>query len=184
MILSLFSCSTGIPKAKVTNNEGFCDIDFVITKIETLSNGSHRITANNLLENNEVYISIIINNKWDEKPIENANGSFYWGTGTLETGNAGYKVFVNTLAKFYSLKEPENIRNENINIGIVGLANDPQKMNTNDTRMKAFFNPDSNNEEIYAELFINVNMAKKVLQFHEKDSDYRVSLLRALSGEK
>jgi len=184
MILSIFSCSKNIPEAKVENNEGFCDIDFIITKTEKLDNGSIRIVANNLLEKKEVYISLIINDTWREKPIENTNGSFYWGTGVLETSHDGFQKFVNILSELYSIEKPTSIKKEDIQIGLVGLANDPKRMSSEYTRMKAFFNPDTENEDIYAELFINVNIVRKVLQFHEKDSDYRTSLLKALSGEK
>jgi hypothetical protein len=40
---------------------------------------------------------------------------------------------------------------------------------------------DSGPEDRYAELFINVDAKKRVLEFHEKDEDYRKPLLLALT---
>ncbi len=182
--MSFFSCFNRMPTAKIKNNEGLCDIDLVITDITKLDDGAIRIVAHNLLKNKEVYISLLIRNVWDEKPVENAPISFYWGTGKIERSNAAYQTFVNELAELYSLQKPVAIGTDDIGIGLVGLANDPRKMDKEDVSMKAFFNTDTGNEDLYAELFINVNLAKRVLQLHEKDSEYRASLIKALSGER
>ena len=48
------------------------------------------------------------------------------------------------------------------------------------TEMKIFFS-DSGPEDKYAEIYINIDTKRGVLQFYEKDPDYRVPLLRALS---
>ncbi len=45
--------------------------------------------------------------------------------------------------------------------------------------MKFFFNPDSE-EDLYTEIFINIDTVAKELEFNEKDNDYRALLLRSL----
>ena len=46
-------------------------------------------------------------------------------------------------------------------------------------RMKFFFNPDGE-EALYSEVFINIDLSEKRLEFNEKDNDYRAPLLRSL----
>ena len=68
-----------------------------------------------------------------------------------------------------------------IDVDAVGLASDPRLVKSNPVKMKLFFNPDS--ESNYAEVFLNLDLNTKVLQFHEKDPEYREPLLRTLCSK-
>jgi hypothetical protein len=67
-----------------------------------------------------------------------------------------------------------------VDASVVGLEGDPAHVLDRVTRMKFFFF-DSGPEDRYAEVFINVDANKRVLEFHEKDEDYRKPLLLALT---
>ena len=60
----------------------------------------------------------------------------------------------------------------------VGLADDPRRLLEAPVRMKLFFH--SEIEGRYAEVFLNVDVPGRVVQFHEKDQEYRQNVVRAL----
>ena len=62
---------------------------------------------------------------------------------------------------------------------MVGLASNPEQLEVSPCRMKFFFNPDGE-EELYSEVFINIDLSEKRLEFNEKDNAYRAPLLRSL----
>jgi hypothetical protein len=66
-----------------------------------------------------------------------------------------------------------------IDVEAVGLASDPRSLEVAPVHMKLFFNSESS-EERYAEVFLNTDVPGRMIQFHEKDMDYRQPLLRAL----
>lgn len=61
-----------------------------------------------------------------------------------------------------------------------GLADDPALMPTAPTRMKFFFQGDGS-EAQYSEVFINTDLQRGVLQFSEKDQEYRTPLVGNLA---
>src|SRR5205823_11415407 len=63
-----------------------------------------------------------------------------------------------------------------VDASVVGLEGDPEHVLDGMTKMKFFFY-NSGPDERYAEVFINVDAKNQVLQFHEKDPEYRKPLL-------
>lgn len=166
--------------AKVSKEEGFVDIDLHIVSHTANKDGSFLIKVANKLEGSEVGFKILLDNKWKPKKIANSKSSFFWGTGKFISTGKPTENFVEVLATLYGISVPDFSMNQ-VNIEIVGLANDPRKLATRDTKMKIFLN--SNNQELYSEVFINVNLAENTLEFHEKDEEYRQPLIRSLCGE-
>jgi hypothetical protein len=66
-----------------------------------------------------------------------------------------------------------------IRASVAGLEGDLAHVLAGVTMMKFFF--DSGPENRYAEVFINVDPNRRVLEFHEKDLEYRKPLLLALT---
>ena len=62
---------------------------------------------------------------------------------------------------------------------VVCLGGDPTAVPRQSLKMKFFFN--SEGESRYAEVFINLDFDAAVGQFHEKDPEYRLPLLRSLT---
>ena len=50
-------------------------------------------------------------------------------------------------------------------------------------KFKLFFNDDSDDENKYAEMFLNVNTDEGIIELHEKDYDYRKPLLNTFTGK-
>jgi len=80
------------------------------------------------------------------------------------------------LAQRYKLPSPATTMVSSVDASVVGLEGDPEHVLDGMTKMKFFFY-NSGPDERYAEVFINVDAKNQVLQFHEKDPEYRKPLL-------
>lgn len=49
-------------------------------------------------------------------------------------------------------------------------------------KFKLFFNDESDDEKKYAEMFLNVNTDERIIELHEKDTDYRKPLLNTFTN--
>ena len=158
--------------------DGFVDIDLPIVQVESKSSTLVSVIARGKIQGVVVGFAVDLDSKWIEKPIENANNSFYLGKARLRSIGSDSDVFTKLLASLYQLPCATSRMPSRIEVEAVGLANDPRLVKSNPTKMKLFFN--SNSESNYAEVFLNLDLNSKILEFHEKDPGYRAPLLRSL----
>jgi hypothetical protein len=83
------------------------------------------------------------------------------------------------LTGLYKSIRPDQTFPDKVYAQVVGLACNPEQLEVSPCKMKFFFNPDGD-EDLYSEVFINIDLAAKKLEFNEKDNDYRAPLLRSL----
>jgi hypothetical protein len=183
MILSIFSGINLFSQAKIDTSEGFIDIDMHISKYEILENEVKRITVDDTINKVKIGFQVELDNVWKENPIENANGSFFWGTGRIVYIIDKTNNFIKCLSELYNVKK-NVVRLNRCEFVLVGLASDPRLIEKQFVHTKIFLNSDTQNEEYYAEVFLNIDLKNKILQFHEKDSDYRQSLINSLSTKE
>jgi hypothetical protein len=65
-------------------------------------------------------------------------------------------------------------------VGLIGLQGDPRDVLRVPIRMKAFLHPDGP-DELYAEVFLNVDVPAGLFQLHDKDPGYHGTLLASLT---
>ncbi|TLM99795.1 hypothetical protein FDZ73_21065 [bacterium] len=180
---ALFGAAKGadLLSGHLSTAEGFVDIDLPIVQTESKSPNVVSVVARGKIHGSVVGLAVDISPTWTEKPIENARASVYWGKVRLRSIGSESDAFSKLLAGLYHMpcataKMPQRMEAE-----AVGLSNDPRLVKSTPTRMKLFLN--SNSQNNYAEVYLNLDLNSKVLQFHEKDPGYRAPLLRALCGE-
>ena len=164
---------------KITNEEGFFDITFKVTKVNQETDGSFDITALSEHEGQAVGFRLKIWNKWKKTPIKDINSHFYWGKGEFHNTGLPTNNLIKLLAKLYEKKALRNSR-KIIPVHIVGLANDPSQLLREPTKMKFFL--DSDNESTESQVYINTDIKQGIIEFNEKDFEFRELLLRSLSG--
>jgi hypothetical protein len=170
-----------LPAGNVSTADGFIDIDLPIEKAESNSQCLVSVIARGTVEGANVGFAFELDTKWDEKPVDSMNLTLYWGKACIHSIGADSDAFLKLLADRYQLELAAANMRLHIEVAVVGLANDPRLVQSNPTKMKVFFN--ANTDRNYAEVFLNLDLNAKVLEFHEKDPEYRAPLLRALSGE-
>jgi len=185
--MSLFSLffgtasSAALPDLHISVEDGFVDIDIPIQSMKKAVGGSLEVMAKGKYKQETVGFSVKLNSKWDRKPIENTDQFLYWGSGTIKGTGKESDAFSKMLAEQYKLPCTSPNFPSKISVQIVGIANDPKLATSAPTKMKIFLNSDS--EANYAEVFLNIDPAAQLVEFHEKDEEYRKPLLRALCGK-
>lgn len=181
MVWSLFSCSKNYPEAELTAEEGFIDISFPITKHEVLPSGARRFHAKGKLQNETVGFVIELEPQWNPQIIEgHEDANFYWGEGAFCSSGKETDHFVAILSKQYEISSNTTIALQRINAEVVGLLTNPEYIDSERIPMKFFFNPGAK-EDFYSEVFINIDLENKKLEFHEKDEEYRNPLIKSLT---
>ena len=164
------------PDARISEDHGFIDIDLPIVGAVSGNDGVVKITARGTIDGTEVGFEV-------DFPSKSRSGTRTFlplGVARVRSIGAPSDHFVMLLAQRYKLPAPAPTMVSSVDASVVGLEGDPQRVLDGMTKMKFFFF-DSGPEERYAEVFINVDAKNRVLEFHEKDEDYRKPLLLDLT---
>lgn len=180
MVWSIFGGAKDYPDAALGNEDGFVDLSLSISKFEKQKNGVARLLIQNTLGGKKVGFVVELQPTWKAQKIENADAYFYWGNAEIASTGEDSNAFLNTLTKLYGLPSQNAIFLARVKVQVVGLANDPARIEQEPIKMKFFLNPDGP-DEFYSEVFVNVDLKQKVLEFNEKDPEYRGALVKSLS---
>lgn len=176
--------SPGKPLPEITANaeEGFVDLGFSIRTREALPDGSQALNVYGLHHGREVGITVILGSKWKKGSLgTNPSIPTYTGLITYQTLGPASDAFIEVLDQLYTTKlQPRTIRPKTDFAGI-SLEGEPANLTKGPLKIKLFF--ESEAEDRYAELYTNIDLANGVLQIHEKDSDYRAPIIKALRAE-
>jgi hypothetical protein len=154
---------------------GFEDIDLPITRIVEGS-GLTRIVARGDIRGTIVGFEVDFPST-SRRPA----GQTPIAIGSAEIRSLGAQSdrFIELLSRLYKIPAPSKTMLPAIRASVAGLEGDLAHVLAGVTMMKFFF--DSGPENRYAEVFINVDPNRRVLEFHEKDPEYRKPLLLALT---
>jgi hypothetical protein len=160
---------------RISEDHGFIDIDLPIAAVSD-NDGLVRITARGTIDGTEVGFEV-------DFPSRGGPGTRAFlptGVARIRSIGAPSDHFVMFLSQRYRLPAPGPTMVSSVDASVVGLEGDPQRVLDGTTKMKFFFF-DSGPEDRYAEVFVNVDAKNRVLEFHEKDPDYRKPLLLDLT---
>jgi hypothetical protein len=175
----LGSAKATAQQVRSVGEDGFVDLDLPMSSRTRNPSGSTTFVARGILGKDPVGFSIEIHPEWKKSEHEGGAVVFYWGCATIRSIGPASDNFVTALARLYGLSAPNAGMLPIIETEAVGLATDPKGIEANRVMMKLFFNSESA-EEHYAEVFLNIDVPNRMVEFHEKDEDYRKPLLRAL----
>jgi hypothetical protein len=176
IVLAAKAAESAAPAGHISEAEGFVDIDLPITQI-TQDSGLTRIVARGDIAGTVVGFEVDFPSK--SKPSDGGS-PFSWGTAQIRTLGVASNSFITLLASRYKVPAPAKTMMPSVPASVAGLQGDPGHVLDGVTKMKFFFF-DSGPEDRYAEVYINVDAKNRVLEFHEKDPDYRQPLLLALT---
>ncbi len=169
-----------VRKGHVAREDGFVDIDLPIVDSGKAGDGVVSVTARGEVRGTVVGFAVDIEPRWKEKRTGNREIAFYRGRATIRSIGRESDAFVRVLAELYRHPGLRANMPRRIDAEAVGLLDDPRNVLSRPTRMKLFFGPES--EKDYAEVFLNLDIPAGRLEFHEKDPEYRIPLLRALGA--
>lgn len=182
ILFSLYTTVFGskVEKGTLSKEDGFVDIDLPIVDSKKTPTGLVSVIARGEVRGKVVAFAVDINPSWKRKLTDDKMIAFYWGSGQFRSVGQESDNFVHLLAEMYQRPDLQASMPARIAVEAVGLANDPSDVFKSPTKMKFFFNSDS--DKNYAEVFLNLDIPAKKLEFHEKDPEYREPLLRTFGA--
>ena len=165
---------------RVESEEDFVDIDLPLVESVREPDGRILLRGRGNLSGARVALSVRLSRDWKAQKVEGADFYTYWGTAELESLGAESDSFTRALGELYGFKSSIASMPPNVEVQAVGLNDNPEMALDQAVKMKLFFAAD--NEDDYAEVYLNVDVGARTLAFHEKDLEYRQNLVRALGG--
>ena len=172
-----------VPEITSETEEGFADLTFAIQNAEFSPAGDCTLTA--LGQHKGTKVGLIIVVRAGMKP------GFVNGQVQRDAFAADGIVFrrlaeesdslVACVADLYGVPAKPARMREEVRFTAWPLGGDPKQIRTEEVKFKAFFG-DGANEKEYAELFVNIDVAKRKAEIREKDPDYRANVVKALAG--
>lgn len=162
-------------------DDEFVNIDLPVGDHRYSANGTLTVVARGRIDGQTIAIAVDIGSGWKEQVVEDAELTIYWGSGCIRSTGQESDAFLTLLAKEYGMVAPSPKMAARTKLTMAGLNNDPRDIMANPTTMKVFF--EHNGEENYGEAFINIDLANKVLEFHDKDPEYHHGIVSSLSED-
>ena len=180
ILSSIFGrASAAVPQVRSVGEHGFVDLDLPLAEVSDKESGTVRFVTRGAFDNEMLGFAVDVHSEWKAQPLQGADAVFYWGAVTLRSIGPASDAFIRLVARLYGRRIGTPHMLAEIKAQAVGLNSDPRKIKSTPVHMKLFFHSDI--EDRYAEVFLNVDAGSKVVQFHEKDEDYRVNVIRALT---
>lgn len=86
--------------------------------------------------------------------------------------------FIHAISSLYGMQNVQNFTNQKLIYTIFPLNNKVATLEKGKFKFKVFYD-DSNEKNLYTEFYINIDLNNKILEFNEKDQDYRENILKA-----
>lgn len=160
--------------------EGFVDLAFPILKVSDTSTGSVSIRVLGNTPFGEMGFDIEVLPEWMRQDVDDGRLILYWGVVRYRSTGKASDRFINILAQQYGLTAANSTMKGVLEFTAVGIHTDPRHLKTSRVDMKLFL--DQGPEDTYAEVYTNLDLKNKRVEFKEKDFEYRIPLLDGLSA--
>lgn len=190
----LFGCKNNYSNAQTNNSdntkieeitsridpkEGWSDIFLKITE-DTKTDISHIYIAKGLYKNKTVGLQIEVSSKIgagiiDGKP--DGKAGFVANAVQLKSIGQESDELVKALAELYKQPTNKGFTKQTISATAFSLNEKSVNLDKNDYyKLKLFFAEDD--ENLYSEIFLNINTDKREIEIHEKDEEYREPIIK------
>ena len=169
-----------LPPGRVMSEGGFVDIDLTITSYQFRKDGSLHLTASAAINGQAVGFGLELAPKWKTQKPSNLPVplTFYWGQAVIRSIGSESDAFVSLLSQKYGHGETRLRMVEEVPATAAILEGAPPSMSQKPFKMKVFF--EHQGKDKYAEIFLNIDLEKKKLEFRDKDPEYHAGILASL----
>jgi hypothetical protein len=164
-------------------SEGFSDI-FLSIESDTKTDSSHIYVAKGFYKGITVGLQFEVKSNMKNGLTQdgqmNSQGGFI--KNAIKTNSIGKESdeLVKALGELYSFPTTSLFTKQTITSTVFSLNQKIANLDKPDYyKFKLFFEDDS--EDLYSELFFNINTAEKIIELHEKDQEYRQPLIKVFT---
>ena len=162
----------------IIDEEGFADFDFPLASAAQVDDGGWLISARGQLNKSTIGFDVRLGGEWKSQDVDDGAFTVFWGDGAIIRIGAESDNFCSLLQDKYQLTGTSQEMPDLVETMVVSLGTDPVRITEEPLKMKMFVEPEGDESE-YAEFFLNVDLRGQVVQFHEKDNEYRENLIKA-----
>lgn len=165
-----------LPEITSSSEEGFHDLVFALIEREKLASGAERIRARGRHRGAIVQFDVELGDLWKGS---NA-GPIQVFSGYVTVKSIGEDAsLVRALDAEYGTKLAPKGMKPATKLAAIVLEGDPRSLDGGVVKIKLF--NESEDETKYAEMFLNIGVAKRVVELREKDEEYRAAVVRAFA---
>jgi hypothetical protein len=175
----------GSPIPEITSDgqeEGLLDLVFGLENHNELPDGTQQLVAVGRAGDHEVSFRADLGASWRRSTLEDTSFRMSQGTVTLRSLGPRSDRLIGALQSLYDTHLGLTTMASEIAFTAVSLEGDPADLRGGPLKLKLFFEGDD--EDDYAEIYLNVDMDRARVDLNEKEPEYREPLLRALAGTK
>ncbi|MEJ5055626.1 hypothetical protein [Sphingobacterium sp. MYb382] len=171
--------------SRIDPKEGWTDIFLKITE-DTKTDSSHIYIAKGLYKNKTVGLQIEVSSKIGAGIVNGElDGEVVFVANAVQLKSIGpdSDELVKALADLYKKPTNKNFTKETISATVFSLNEKPVNLDKNDHyKLKLFFAEDD--ENLYSEIYLNINTDKREIEIREKDEGYRESIIKVWTNEQ
>lgn len=166
---------------QISLEDDFVDFEIPLESYTRCDDGVQQIVARGRHGSATLSFLVSLGAIWERQDVEDSDLVLYWGRAEFVSLGAESTAFVRLLDEAYGTSLNHNGMRERAPFLAVGLSGDPARLECEPVKMKLFF--ESDDEALYAEFYLNIDVCARSVQFHEKDPDYRRGVVLSLSAE-
>ena len=169
--------------SRLNIEDGWFDIFLKVTE-DKKTDSSHIYIAKGLYKNKTVGLQIEVSSKIKagivNDEIDSENGFLSNGVKFKSIGTESDE-FIKALAELYNQPAVKNFSSKTISATTFSLNDKSVNLQKSDYyKLKLFF--EENDENLYSEMYLNINTKKQEIEIHEKDEAYREPIIKVLTN--
>ena len=169
-----------VPEITSESEEDFYDLVFKLGDIEQLQDGGQRFKATGTHRGNAVEVEVNLRPGWTGHQIQEGM-TMNRGEVVIRSVGPGSDSLLRAMDAIYETRlNPERMA-EATEFTAISLSGDPTHLRSGPVGIKLFF--ESEREDRYAELYLNVDAAGSRVVLGEKDPEYRKAIVLALTSK-
>jgi hypothetical protein len=166
------------------SDEGFQDLQFNIVQTKEDQNFiSFSVRGNydgQLVGFNVLTLKGMQPGVLDHENFSLNKGAFYAKGIIIRRTGKESDAFITILSSLYGIPTKNNKMRNEVEFTSFALEGNPINYVNENIKFKVFFD-DNDDKGLYSEAYINVKFMEGILEFHEKDIEYRKNLIEAMS---
>ncbi|HEX5053940.1 MAG TPA: hypothetical protein VFZ65_19335 [Planctomycetota bacterium] len=169
------------PQILAKAEEGSVDLSFAVESRKQGPGAGERLVAMGQDGREAVAFAISIEPGWKDVELERTGIPTHQGRRiVIESVGQRSDRLVQALDRLYATNVGAKAMQRATRFTGISLAGDPSALDAGPARIKLFF--ESEAEDRYAEVYLNIDVRAGSIECNEKDSDYRKAVVLALSG--
>ena len=169
-----------LSEVQISLEDDFVDFEIPLKSHTRDDDGVQQILARGRLGSDVLSFVVSFGETWERQDVD-SDLVFHWGRAEFVSVGAESNALVRLLDEAYGTSLSHNGMRERVPFLVVGLSGNPAHLGCEPVRMKFFY--ESDDEDLYAEFYLNVDVCARSVQFREKDSDYRRGVVLALAAK-